>query len=118
MAQVGIGTTSPDKNLTIYNENSSLSIQDPRNNIDAVSSIELVNGSNNDFDKNEDTYGWKISNSNELFNIASGNNNIINDRFTIDGKTGNIGIGTKPHIYIPGTDEDEFKLNKALHENN
>ena len=108
---VGIGTTSPDKNLTIYNENSSLSIQDPRNNIDAVSSIELVNGSNNDFDKNEDTYGWKISNSNELFNIASGNNNIINDRFTIDGKTGNIGIGTKPHIYIPGTDEDEFKLN-------
>ena len=35
---VGIGTTSPDKNLTIYSENASLSIQDPRNNIDAVSS--------------------------------------------------------------------------------
>ena len=108
---VGIGTTAPDKNLTIYSENSSLSIQDPRNNIDAVSSIELINGSNNDFDKNEDTYGWKISNSNELFSIASGSNNIINDRFIVDGKTGNIGIGIKPHIYEPQNDEDEFKVN-------
>ena len=108
---IGIGTTSPDKNLTIYSENASFSIQDPRNNIDAVSSIELVNGSNNDFDKNENTYGWKISNSNELFSISCGSNNIINDRFIIDGKTGNIGIGTKPHIYDALLDEDEFKVN-------
>ena len=108
---VGIGTTAPDKNLTIYSENSSLSIQDPRNNIDAVSSIELINGSNNDFDKNEDTYGWKISNSNELFSIASGSNNIINDRFIVDGKSGNIGIGIKPHKYEPQNDDDEFKVN-------
>ena len=108
---VGIGTTSPDKNLTIYSEKATLSIQDPRNNIDAVSSIELVNGSNNDFDKNEDNYGWKLSSSNELFYITSGNNNIVNDRFIIDGKTGNIGIGTKPHIYDSLLDEDEFKVN-------
>jgi hypothetical protein len=108
---VGIGTTSPDKNLTIYSENASFSIQDSRNGAESVSSIELVNGSNNDFDKNEHTYGWRISNSNEQFNIASGSNNIINDRFIIDGKTGNIGIGTKPHIYVHGTDIDEFKLN-------
>jgi len=108
---VGIGTTSPDKNLTIYSENASLSIQDPRNNIDSVSSIELVNGSNNDFDKNEDNYGWKLSSSNELFYITSGSNNIVNDRFIVDGKTGNIGIGTKPHMYDALLDEDEFKVN-------
>ena len=108
---VGIGTTSPDKNLTIYSENASLSIQDPRNNIHSVSSIELVNGSNNDFDKNELNYGWRISSSNDLFNITCGSNNAINDRFIIDGKTGNIGIGTKPHIYESQFDEDEFKVN-------
>ena len=108
---VGIGTTSPDKNLTIYSENASFSIQDSRNGTDSVSSIELVNGSNNDFDKNELNYGWRISSSNDLFNITCGSNNAINDRFIIDGKTGNIGIGTKPHIYESQLDEDEFKVN-------
>jgi len=108
---IGIGTTSPYKNLTIYSENATLSIQDPRNNINAVSSIELVNGSNNNFDNNEENYGWKISNSNELFSISSGSNNIVNDRFIVDGKTGNIGIGIKPHIYDALLDEDEFKFN-------
>ena len=108
---VGIGTTSPDKNLTIYSENASFSIQDSRNGTDSVSSIELVNGTNNDFDKNELNYGWKISSSNDLFNITCGKNSAINDRFIIDGKTGNIGIGTKPHIYESQLDEDEFKVN-------
>ena len=108
---VGIGTTSPDKNLTIYSENASFSIQDARNGKESVSSIELVNGSNNDFDKNELNYGWKISSSNDLFNITCGSNSAINDRFIIDGKTGNIGIGTKPHIYDSLQHEDEFKVN-------
>ena len=108
---VGIGTTSPDKNLTIYSENASFSIQDARNGTESVSSIELVNGSNNDFDKNELNYGWKISSSNDLFNITCGSNSAINDRFIIDGKTGNIGIGTKPHIYDSLQHEDEFKVN-------
>jgi len=108
---VGIGTTSPDKNLTIYSENASLSIQDARIGTESVSSIELVNGSNNYFDKNELNYGWKISSSNDLFNITCGNNSAINDRFIIDGKTGNIGIGTKPHIYDSQQHEDEFKVN-------
>ncbi len=42
--------------------------------------------------------------------ISSGSNNIINDRFIIDGESGNIGIGTEPHT-IFDNNGDIYKIN-------
>ena len=108
---IGIGTQSPNKLLSLNDEYATLSIHDSSENNFAQTSIELVNGNKNDFDKNELQCGWKISNSNNQYLITSGSNNIINDRFAIDGVSGNIGIGTEPHIYQSVVHQDEFKLN-------
>ena len=108
---IGIGTEVPNKHLTLNKDNATLSIHDSQATNTASTSIELINGINNEFDNNELQCGWKISNSNNQYLITSGSNNIINDRFVIDGVTGNIGIGIEPHIYQSSIHHDEFKIN-------
>ena len=74
------------------NINNSLKIKDNRTNNENISSFELINGLSNDFENNY-LCGWKISNSNNNYIISSGCNNIITERFKIDGNNGNTSIG-------------------------
>jgi hypothetical protein len=106
---VGIGTTNISSSLlNIYGKAANIKIQNPH--IDnPVSSIEFINGINNSI-QNNDLFGWRISNSNNNFAISSGKNNLISDRLIIDGGTGNIGIGTKPHIEMDNNG-DTYKIN-------
>jgi hypothetical protein len=106
---VGIGTTNISSSLlNIYGKAANIKIQNPH--IDnPVSSIEFINGLNNSIQSNT-LFGWRMSNSNNNFVISSGKNNIINDRLIIDGGTGNIGIGTKPHIEMDNNG-DTYKIN-------
>ena len=106
---VGIGTNNISSSLlNIYGKSANIKIQDPNINY-PVSSIEFINGVNNSIESNI-SYGWKIANSNNNLIIASGKNNIINDRLIIDGESGNIGIGTNPHI-IMDNNGDTYKIN-------
>jgi hypothetical protein len=106
---VGIGTTNISSSLlNIYGKDANIKIQNPQEN-NPVSSIEFINGLNNSI-QNNTLFGWRISNSNNNFSISSGKNNVINDRLIIDGGTGNIGIGTKPHIEIDNNG-DTYKIN-------
>ena len=106
---VGIGTTNISSSLlNIYGKAANIKIQNPH--IDnPVSSIEFINGINNSI-QNNDLFGWRISNSNNNFAISSGKNNLISDRLIIDGGTGNIGIGTEPHIEMDNNG-DTYKIN-------
>jgi hypothetical protein len=106
---VGIGTTDISSSLlNIYGKAANIKIQNPT--IDnPVSSVELINGLNNSI-QNNTLFGWRMSNSNNCFVVSSGKNNIINDRLIIDGATGNIGIGTKPHIEMDNNG-DTYKIN-------
>jgi hypothetical protein len=106
---VGIGTTNISSSLlNIYGKAANIKIQNPH--IDnPVSSIEFINGLNNSIQSNS-LFGWRISNSNNNFAISSGKNNLISDRLIIDGGTGNIGIGTKPHIEMDNNG-DTYKIN-------
>jgi hypothetical protein len=106
---VGIGTTNISSSLlNIYGKSANIKIQDPNIN-NPVSSIEFINGVNNSIESNI-SYGWKIANSNNNFIISSGKNNIINNSLIIDGESGNIGIGTNPHI-IMDNNGDTYKIN-------
>ena len=106
---VGIGTTDvSDSLLNIYGKSANIKIQDPDIN-DPVSSIEFINGVNNSIQSNI-SYGWKMFNSNNNYIISSGSNNIIKHRLIIDGESGNIGIGTDPHI-IRDSNDDFYKMN-------
>ena len=106
---VGIGTTDvSDSLLNIYGKSANIKIQDPDIK-DPVSSIEFINGVNNTIQSNI-SYGWKMSNSNNNYIISSGSNNIIKHRLIIDGESGNIGIGTDPHI-IRDSNDDFYKMN-------
>ena len=106
---VGIGTTNISGSLlNIYGTSANIKIQNPNIN-NPVSSIEFINGTSNSLEKNN-SYGWKMSNSNNNYMISSGSNNIINDRFIIDGESGNIGIGTEPHT-IFDNNGDIYKIN-------
>jgi hypothetical protein len=106
---VGIGTTNISGSLlNIYGTSANIKIQNPNIN-KPVSSIEFINGTSNSIEKNN-TYGWKMSNSNNNYIISSGSNNTINDRFIIHGESGNIGIGTEPHT-IFDNNGDIYKIN-------
>ena len=106
---VGIGTTNISSSLlNIYGKAANIKIQNPH--IDnPVSSIDFINGINNSIQSNS-LFGWRMSNSNNSFVISSGKNNLISDRLIIDGGTGNIGIGTKPHIEMDNNG-DTYKIN-------
>ena len=106
---VGIGTTNISSSLlNIYGKAANIKIQNPH--IDnPVSSIDFINGLNNSIQSNS-LFGWRMSNSNNNFAISSGKNNLISDRLIIDGATGNIGIGTKPHIEMDNNG-DTYKIN-------
>lgn len=90
--RLGIGTYNPSALLALYGDRADLKIQDSRNTGDISTSIELINGINSDFYDNTD-YGWRMTNSNNQFIISSGINSVIADRFTVDGITGNVGVG-------------------------
>ena len=106
---VGIGTTNISSSmLNIYGKAANIKIQNPH--IDnPVSSIEFINGLNNSIQSNS-LFGWRMSNSNNNFAISSGKNNLISDCLIIDGATGNIGVGTKPHIELDNNG-DTYKIN-------
>jgi hypothetical protein len=108
-SKIGIGTKNPSALLSLNGNNADLKIQDIRTAGNVSTSIELINGSSNSY-KTNNTYGWRMSNSNNQFLISSGRNGLNVDKFAIDGTTGNIGIGTKPHVYNPAVDQDEFKI--------
>jgi len=88
---IGIGTTDPSSILSIYGDNSILKIQDGRSTNNSYTAIELINGNNNNIEKNGEC-GWRISNTNNKYKLESGNNDIITERFVINGLTGNIGV--------------------------
>ena len=89
---VGIGTTNPEQLLTLLGNNSKIKIKNSLN--EPVSnksvSINLENGVGSE---------WIISNSNNLLSFDYNNNIKTSNRLIIDGVSGNIGIGTSPHIY-------------------
>jgi len=88
---VGIGTTNPSSILSIYGNNSTLKIQDGRIDNNSHTSIELINGINNNIENNVKC-GWRISNINNKYKLESGNGNIIKERFVINGVSGDIGV--------------------------
>ncbi|NDB29916.1 hypothetical protein EB151_10250, partial [archaeon] len=106
---VGIGTSIPSATLALYDTNTTLKIQD--NSIDNTgrTGIELINGPNDSFEDNTNLYNWRMLNSNNQYVLSSGSNNVIYDRFTISGDTGNVGLGTQPHVFVEG-DSDEYKM--------
>jgi hypothetical protein len=109
-SKIGIGTKNPSALLSLYGDRADFKIQDSRIIGDMTTSFELINGSNSSY-KNNSNCGWRLANSNNQFLISSGKNGVSVDKFIIDGITGNVGIGTKPHIYDAGFDQDEFKIN-------
>ena len=95
-SKISIGTYNTESLLNVYGTAANIKIQDPSNTETSITSIELVNGVNNSFANNK-YYGWKMFNSNNNYIISSGSNNLINDRLTINGINGNIGVGTIPN---------------------
>jgi hypothetical protein len=69
---VGYGTTNPQTIIHIVQSNVTITLEDPRNDINSTANIEFKNGSG---DQNSD---WKLSSSNSFFNIASVSNNTCN----------------------------------------
>jgi hypothetical protein len=110
VSNIGIGTFNPSGLLTLYGNSADIKIQDPRNTELANTSIYLINGSNSDFSCNIENCGWKISNNKNKYIITSGSNNITNERFVIDGITGNVGVGKQPHVG-PDVNNDTYKMN-------
>ena len=100
---VGIGTyntDSTDSLLNLYGNAANIKIRDPSNSGSSSStSIEFVNGNNAMIEDNL-LCGWKMANKNNKYIISSGSNNLITDRLTIDGQSGNIGIGTLPNYTL------------------
>jgi hypothetical protein len=111
VSNIGIGTSNPSGLLSLYGNNATMKIQDGRESIESTTSIELINGENSFIDGSDIICGWRMTNSNNQYILQSGSNNLITNRFSIDGLSGNVGIGTHPHIYDNSVDIDEFKLN-------
>ena len=107
--KVGIGTITPSSLLSLSGDDTTIKIQDSKNDDTGSTNIELINGPVNSFDDNTNLYNWRISNSNNQYILASGSNNQIYERFVISGETGNVGLGTQPHIFTEG-ENDEYKM--------
>jgi hypothetical protein len=87
IGNVGIGTTTPDELLTLYGSNTILKIKNSldttiTSNTSTSVAINLENGRGS---------SWIIYNSNNGLGFDFNNSN----RVTIDGVSGNIGIGTR-----------------------
>ena len=113
--RVGIGTTNPSSILSIYGDNSTFKIQDGRTDYSAHTKIELINGNDNNIDKN-DKCGWRISNINNKYKLESGRNgDIIKERFVINGLDGNIGVDiNEPNHKLDvngGVNATSYKIN-------
>jgi len=111
---VGIGTSNPSSILSIYENNSTLKIQDGRIDNNANTSIELINGNNNNI-ANNPRCGWRISNVDNKYKLESGNTNIIKERFVINGVSGNIGVNiSEPNHQLDvngGVNAQSYNLN-------
>ena len=103
---VGIGTTNPDQLLTLYGNNAKFKIKNsgaaaaPNKSV----AINLENGNEGE---------WIICNSNNSISFDYNNSLQTSNRFIIDGVSGNIGIGTRPHIYSPIDAGDATYVNEA-----
>lgn len=102
---VGIGTTNPEQLLTLYGNNTILKIKNSNggNSLNTNNSVAINLGNGNDSE-------WVICNSNNSLSFDYNNTQTISNRLIIDGVSGNIGIGTRPHIY-PSLDTSNYKLN-------
>ena len=69
---IGYGTINPQTIIHIVQSNVTITLEDPRNDINSSANIEFKNGSGG---QNSD---WKLSSSNSFFNIASVSNNTCN----------------------------------------
>jgi hypothetical protein len=109
---VGIGTTDPEQLLTLYGNNTKLKIKNSGgiSDINKSVAINLENGNEGE---------WIICNSNSSLAFdynsspsSSGTSSSLStsNRLIIDGVSGNIGIGTRPHIYLP-IEASNYKLN-------
>jgi len=109
---VGIGTTDPEQLLTLYGNNTKLKIKNSGgiSDINKSVAINLENGNEGE---------WIICNSNSSLTFdynsspsSSGTSSSLStsNRLIIDGVSGNIGIGTRPHIYLP-IEASNYKLN-------
>jgi hypothetical protein len=90
---VGYGTTNPQKLLHLVQDNVAIRLQDERSSSDASANLEFITGSNNIFSASTSNTDWRISNSNSIFSILYGSNNIINDVINFTN-SGYVGIGT------------------------
>ena len=106
---IGIGNTEPSSLLSLSGDDTTIKIQDGKNDDTGSTNIELINGPVDSFSDNTNLYNWRISNSNNQYILASGSNNQIYERFIISGETGNVGLGTQPHIFVEG-ENDEYKM--------
>ena len=106
---IGIGNTEPSSLLSLSGDDTTIKIQDSKNDDTGSTNIELINGPVDSFSDNTNLYNWRISNSNNQYILASGSNNQIYERFIISGETGNVGLGTQPHIFVEG-ENDEYKM--------
>ena len=90
---VGFGTTKPRKSLHIVQSNVAIRLQDIYSSSEASTNIEFINGNNDIFSASTSNTDWRISNSNSMFSIQSGSNNIINNVINFTN-SGYVGIGT------------------------
>ncbi len=89
---VGYGTTNPQKLIHLVENNVAIRLQDKRSSPDASTNIEFINGNSDIFSSSFNT-DWRLSNSNSIFSIQSGYNNVINNVINFTN-SGYVGIGT------------------------
>ena len=108
---VGYGTTNPQKLLHLVENNVAIRLQDLRTE-DSSTNIEFINGYNNIFGESSNNIDWRISNSNSIFTIQSGSNNVINNIINFTN-SGYIGIGTndpKQKLHIIHTNNNLVRI--------
>jgi hypothetical protein len=89
---VGYGTTNPQKLIHLVENNVAIRLQDKRSSPDASTNIEFINGNSDIFSSSFNT-DWRLSNSNSIFSIQSGYNNVVNNVINFTN-SGYVGIGT------------------------
>jgi hypothetical protein len=83
---IGYGTNRPKKLIHLVQNNVAIRLQDFRLSSDASTNIEFINGNTDVFSASSNT-DWRISNSNSIFSIQYGSNNIINNALKILSET-------------------------------
>ena len=108
---IGYGTNKPKKLIHLVQNNVAIRLQDVRTE-DSSTNIEFINGDNENFGASSNNIDWRISNSNSIFTIQSGSNNVINDIINFTN-SGYIGIGTndpKQKLHIIHTNNNLVRI--------